>query len=203
MNQLLDELRQVMPPRRLTMREALILAERQATVFLRISGIDEAPVPSSLITDLTFVHARVMPAMNVSGATKWMKPRWFILLNGIEPALRQRFSLAHEFKHLLDHPMKSTVYGPLTDSSSRRRVESVCDFFAGCLLVPRPWLKRAYCSGLQDVRELAEYFDVSEQAMQVRLSQVGLVDDKPRCAFGNEVPYFRQPSSVLSHPLAA
>jgi Zn-dependent peptidase ImmA (M78 family) len=42
-------------------------------------------------------------------------------------------------------------------------------------------LKRAWVEGPQDLRKLARRFDVSVQAMQVRLLQVGLIEPSPRC----------------------
>jgi Zn-dependent peptidase ImmA (M78 family) len=60
-------------------------------------------------------------------------------------------------------------------------VERICDYFAGCLLMPRPWLKREYCSGRQYLPDLAQAFGVSQAAMTVRLNQIGLVPATPRC----------------------
>jgi Zn-dependent peptidase ImmA (M78 family) len=159
-----------------------VLSERQATAMLRTLAVHHPPVPSEVITDLPFVTVARRTPMRSSGATRWMKPRWVILINGAEPAGRQRFSLAHEFKHVLDHPNVGLMYGPAGGSTRREHVERLCDYFAGCLLVPRPWLKTAFASGIQDLGELADLFQVSQPAMQVRLLQVGLVEPYARCA---------------------
>jgi Zn-dependent peptidase ImmA (M78 family) len=50
------------------------------------------------------------------------------------------------------------------------------------LLMPRPWLKRAYAHGIQRLPELAARFGVSQLAMQVRLNQIGLTEPAPRCS---------------------
>ncbi|MFP3700396.1 ImmA/IrrE family metallo-endopeptidase, partial [Burkholderia sp. SIMBA_013] len=55
------------------------------------------------------------------------------------------------------------------------------DYFAGCLLVPKKLLKRAYYGGMQRPADLAAYFQVSEAAMTVRLRQTGIVEPAPRC----------------------
>lgn len=47
--------------------------------------------------------------------------------------------------------------------------------------MPRPWVKSAYADGIQDVVELADLFEVSPQAMQVRLLQLGVIDPYLRC----------------------
>ena len=63
-------------------------------------------------------------------------------------------------------------------------VERICDYFAGCLLMPRPWVKRIYCSGrwAAPARPCPSRIRVSQAAISVRLSQIGLVDPTPRCA---------------------
>lgn len=194
---LLEELRAVVPSRRLTLNEGYVLAERQATILLRRQGACAAPVPATLISGLPFVTVAVRTPMQSSGATRWIKPRWVVLLNGAEPAVRQRFSLAHEFKHILDHPNAETLYGSVDSATKRRRVEQLCDYFAACLLMPRGWIKQAYADGVQDEVDLAELFEVSPQAMRVRLLQLGIVGPYARCGGMNNA-YLRQlPASSL------
>jgi hypothetical protein len=48
--------------------------------------------------------------------------------------------------------------------------------------VPRPWLKRLYGGGMQRPKDLARRFDVSESAIETRLSQIGLLGPRPRCS---------------------
>jgi Zn-dependent peptidase ImmA (M78 family) len=69
-------------------------------------------------------------------------------------------------------------------------LEQLCDFFAACLLMPRPWVKAMWASGVQDVVALAGHFEVSPQAMQVRLFQLGLMDPYLRCS-GIDNAYLR------------
>jgi Zn-dependent peptidase ImmA (M78 family) len=91
-------------------------------------------------------------------------------------------------------------------------IEQLCDYFAACLLMPRPWVKRAYCGGVQNVAQLASMFDVSQPAMQVRLSAIGLIDRAPRCiddwtspilGNGNDVLYERSANPRFATELAA
>jgi Zn-dependent peptidase ImmA (M78 family) len=178
---LLADLRSLTPPRRLTQLEAYSIAERQAVRLLQRAGVTAPPVPSETICELPFVRVLTRRNLGSSGATKWIKPRWVVLLNGTEPAVRRRFSLAHELKHIIDHPYWEQAYGPLDTPSKRRANEQLCDFFAACLLMPRPWVKAAWASGVQDVVALAKQFEVSPQAMQVRLLQLGLLDPYLRC----------------------
>jgi hypothetical protein len=172
---LLAELRSIVPDRRLTYFESRFLAERQATLLLKRAGIADPAVPHSVVTNLPFLTVGARPLAKSSGGTKWVKPRWVIVLNSLEPRTRQRFSLGHELKHILDHGRVSTLYGTGADERSAR-VERTCDYFAACLFMPRTWLKNAYASGIKDVFDLAELFEVSPQAMQVRLLQLGIVN---------------------------
>ena len=95
---------------------------------------------------------------------------------------RQRFSLAHEFKHILDHRFVDVLYSGVRPEDRARWIEQTCDFFAACLLMPRAWVKRAYTTGTQRLPQLADRFAVSQAAMHVRLTQIGLIDRPERCS---------------------
>jgi Zn-dependent peptidase ImmA (M78 family) len=178
---MLATLRDLMPPRGLTQLEALRIAELQASRLLTMAGITHAPVPSTVITEIPKVTVKRMALWPVSGATQWTKGTWSVVIRGNESVRRQRFTLAHEFKHIIDYRHIDVAYPPLRSMSSRQRAEAICDFFAGCLLVPRPWLKSAWGKGIQDPRRLADLFEVSQAAIQTRLLQTGLVDQIERC----------------------
>jgi hypothetical protein len=177
----LAELRSLCPPRRLTHFEALRVAEVQAARLLKLSGIAEPPVPESVVQNVPKVLVKRMVPWAVSGATDWAKGTWVIVVNGAEPQARQRFTVAHEFKHILDYPFIDVLYPASLGMTRHKRTEAVCDFFAGCLLVPRPWLKQAWVGGIQDIPQLAEHFGVSNAAMETRLLQTGLIDRPERC----------------------
>jgi len=174
-------LRDVVPNRPLTRAEALRIAELQAQKFLQLVDAREPPVPEQIITRLPRLQVARLRPFPASGASHWKNGAWMIVLNGREPETRQRFSLAHEFKHILDHRFIDIIYSGVPIEQRRAWAEQVCDYFAGCLLVPRPWLKRAYAGRLQDTKRLARHFDVSEPAIETRLGQIGLLAPTPRC----------------------
>jgi len=184
------QLRSLVPERALTHIEALHFTELQATRLLNLVAISEPPVPSEVITGLPRIRVERAFPLSASGATRWIKGRWVIVLNAGEPAVRQRFSLAHEFKHVLDSPFGQgrLLYPATPGMTSEQRVESTCDYFAACLFMPRVWVKRAWCGGTQDPQVLARRFGVSVQAMQIRLLALGLTEQPRRC--GGRV-YFR------------
>jgi len=174
--------RDLVPIRPLTRHEALSVAERQAFRFLDLVGIHEPPVPERVITDLPRLQVERVTPFPSSGAANWVAGRWVIVLNGAEPSTRQRFSLAHELKHILDDPFVERLYGAIDPRDRADWIEQVCDFFAGCLLMPRPWLKRAWANEAQHIPTLASHFNVSPAAMSTRLHQVGMVRSAARCS---------------------
>lgn len=179
---ILAQLRDIVPIRPLSRPEALQIAERQALKLLELSGISDVPVPERIISELPRIDVRRISPFPVSGATHWVNGSWAIVVNGAEPITRQRFSLAHELKHVIDHRFIHVLYTGEPDPDERHRwIESTCDYFAGCLLVPRPALKRIWATETQSVAALAKRFHVSHAAMQTRLAQVGLGEPSARC----------------------
>ncbi len=176
------QLRDIVPIRPLTRIEAMAIAERQAQMFLKLMGIEDGPVDERVIADLPRVEVRRTSPWPSSGATQWINGRWVVILNSSEPAVRQRFSLAHELKHIIDHRFIDIIYDGIPAEARHAFTESVSDYFAGCLLMPRPWVKRAYSNGIQRLDLLAHQFHVSQAAMATRLSQIGLSEPTPRCA---------------------
>jgi hypothetical protein len=177
----LATLRDLVPIRPLTHGEALRIAELQATRFLELCEISGPPVPESIITHLPKIEVRRMSPWMVSGCTDWTKSTWLIVIRGSEPAVRQRFTVAHEFKHILDHRFVHVLYPATPGMSAHQRSEMICDYFAGCLLVPKLWLKQAWFSSSQDIGSLARRFGDSQAAMKTRLLQCGLIQFEDRC----------------------
>lgn len=176
------QLRDFVPIRPLTRSEAFRIAELQATRLLSLSGIVDGPVPDRIVTDLPRVQVERVGPLPVSGAAEWSKGRWLVLLNRAEPIVRQRFSLMHETKHILDNRFIHVLYQAVPERDRAEFVENVCDYFAGCVLMPRPWLKRAWGEGVQHPADLAARFGVSQAAVNVRLAQVGLGERPKRCS---------------------
>jgi len=175
------QLRHKVPLRPLLMSEALRLSELQAQRFLAMTGITEPAVPERVIAELPRLRVSRMSPFPSSGASHWTSGQWLVVVNGSEPLTRQRFSLAHELKHIIDHRFVTLIYSNFPQRERPAMIEQICDYFAGCLLMPRPWVKRVWCSQTQFLPELARTFGVSQAAMSVRLNQIGLTDPTPRC----------------------
>jgi Zn-dependent peptidase ImmA (M78 family) len=178
---LLANLRSLIPNRRLHLSEAIHIAELQATRLLQLSDALDVPVPTTVITGLPRIaveHDTDLPADAASGSShwNWQRGSWIICLNPTEPRTRRRFTLFHEYKHILDHGSPGITQISASLPNRKPVEEVVADYFAGCVLMPKRLVKAAYYDGIQRPAELAELFDVSEAAVNVRLSQLGLSD---------------------------
>jgi hypothetical protein len=176
---MLASLRALGPNHAITLDEALQLAERQANRLLELCGGAVVPIPSRIVTDqprITVEHDPALPTEAASGCSDWDSRRhtWVISLNPTEPRRRQRFTVFHEYKHIIDHPslgIPSSRY-----VRQRPAAEIVADYFAGCVLIPKRMLAAAFYDGIQRPADLAQLFDVSPEAIRVRLTQVGLAE---------------------------
>jgi hypothetical protein len=177
MPSLLTELRELCPHRVLTPHEARSVAERQAARLLYAQGVDESPVPKELIESIPRIRVRSLRGRHLSGGVKWTAGTYEIIVNGAEPWGRQRFSLAHEFKHVLDLPTAALTYQDRTDWSAEQQQERACDGFAACLLMPKLLMRRAfYGAGIRDERTLARHFEVSVPVMRIRIAELKLLE---------------------------
>lgn len=173
------ELRALQPPRALTRVEAHDVAERQATALLALMGVARPPVPQSVISDIAAIELDIVRDWPTSAMTVHTGSQWRIVINRSESAERQRFSLAHEFKHVLDDPFV-TAHEPYFDSGHQERhVERICNYFAASLLMPRAWLERDWKAGKRSLDELARRYYVSLEAMGRRLHELGLTERPP------------------------
>jgi Zn-dependent peptidase ImmA (M78 family) len=176
-------LRAKAPRRALILAEAAQVAEWQATTLLELAGLTGPPTPASLITELPRVVVRTDVDLPVSGCTSWQAGRWLILINGAEPIVRQRFSLAHEYKHTVDHRYRDELYVDRPGLSAHAQAEQAADYFAACLLMPRSWIKQAWAAGHQRISDLSQLFAVSPPAMARRLQHLGLGTTTDRQSF--------------------
>ena len=96
---------------------------------------------------------------------------------------RQRFSIAHEIGHyMLGHYRDNFVdnedisegrYDPF-DTEHNKVQEQEANYFAGELLMPSDMLKRDF-DKLRNVEEIAKLYNVSKEALWIRLLKLKLV----------------------------
>lgn len=130
-------------------------------------------IVSSQLRDISGILVR-----STGGAT--------IGVNGQQPAVRKRFTIAHELGHLLLHQGEQVTYDHdfrvnlrSSNSSTGQDVEEVeANFFAASLLMPDALLEadpRTEYIHLDDdaaVGALAKSFKVSQQSMTLRLARL-------------------------------
>jgi len=174
-------MRALVPSRPLTPNEALRIAELQANHLLHHFEIETNAVPEEIVSELPRIRVVRENGLPVSGAAHWNGRYWIITLNADEPTFRQRFSLMHEFKHVLDHTTRDFLYHDRAFQTAEQQAERVADYFAACVLMPKRVVKRLWCQGNQNLVELAEMLFVSTRALRFRLDQLGLIEPAARC----------------------
>jgi Zn-dependent peptidase ImmA (M78 family) len=104
------------------------------------------------------------------------KSGYSILVNNNESRTRKRFTVAHEIAHFVLH--RNLIGDGLTDNSMYRSglttlAEVQANKMAANLLMPFNLIEKEIKAGAASIEELAQRFDVSEQAMRIRLGVIG------------------------------
>lgn len=95
-----------------------------------------------------------------------------IFVNAAHPQTRRRFTIAHEIAHAVLHP--HLIGDGITDDALYRSglsnsVEAQANRLAADILMPRDILREKIAQGITGVSDLARLFNVSEQAMAIRV----------------------------------
>jgi Zn-dependent peptidase ImmA (M78 family) len=123
-----------------------------------------------------------------------------MFINEREPSVRQRFSLLHELKHVIDFDDADTLHARLGIGNIERQsaqIELICNEFAAYVLMPTGLVKRVWFS-VRDVEAAALHLNVSPEAMCTRLVRLGLLD-RPQAKTSS---YFRTTGLTPSPCLA-
>ena len=162
----LRNLRSLLPNRPISFDEAMHVAEHQANRLAALVGAEHRAIDEADLTTLTRIDIQRVENIgdHHSGRSTYQQGRWVITIDGAESAARQRFTIAHEVKHVVDSAQPN-LYRDLTD----RQIERVCDHFAGCLLMSKRAVYRLWGDGLRTPEALASACRVSLPAMIVRL----------------------------------
>ena len=166
------------------------------------------PIDLHEVAVLLGAHVAERPLdADVSGVLVVQGRDRYVLVNESHHTNRKRFTIAHEFGHLVLHDMSidrvivdtdvrvyqrvgeasSGVYDQ-ADSTTTPQEEKEANFFAAALLMPSDWVQSC-AKDLQDddslVESLADMFQVSVQACFIRLQQLNIIESyfdygKPR-----------------------
>lgn len=182
---ILRDLRSIRPIRPYADKsEAFAVAEEQVGELLRFFQITEPEVDVSLITQLPRIEVEVDADLSdhgLYGMTTWEQGRWLVKISKGARVATRRFTLAHEFKHILDNPTLTSAYRNLgIDEYDRKAIiEEVCEYFADSFLMPRLIVARAVRADVRNVARLAGLFGVLQSDMERRLQDLGLKIELP------------------------
>jgi Zn-dependent peptidase ImmA (M78 family) len=200
---LLADWRALIPHRPLTYGESLHGARLQAEQVRKramqgdalainlIWFIKQAAVPVSFVSSYKLGEESGLTTDKVDGRVR-------VFINDNEPRLRQRFSAAHELKHVIDFPLANTLHAKLGRGDKQLQhdlIERIANEFAAHVLMPTMHVKRLWFKH-QHIGTLAKRFDVSVEAMATRLEKLGLIGEtktQPRM-------YFRRPGHIAELP---
>lgn len=174
-------------------REAIRVA-RVARQELDLGLTGPLPDILTVVEDLAGIPVAVLELPSgIAGAFGRRREQPFIFLNGGEPLVRQRFTLAHEFGHYrLGH-------SPVVDKTesifglAKNLDEIQAKYFAGELLLPKPalesWLERQQFGqiDLEVVVRLAAAFGVSAMTVRVRLEVCRQISKSQASALDAEI----------------
>lgn len=166
--------------------------EDRAAEILKKLKIDKAPVPVERIAKHLGATLQFEPfdgKDDVSGMLFRDAERTVIGINSKHVRTRQRFSIAHELGHLQLHKGKMYVDARVNfrDAVSGLAIdqeEIEANAFAAALLMPQTLVLNEIRKAIKKreshdvpviVDELARAFDVSKQAMEIRLKNLGLI----------------------------
>jgi hypothetical protein len=152
------------------------VAELKATMLLAQARILRPPVDVAYCAEVAGIHAITYSELSERHSAFLMKrgPIVGLIVNRKQPQVRQRFSIAHEIGHwVLERIPETKELAPVAARGRQYdEVERVCNFFAACLLMPRNWTRERFEWGLTN-GELAKAFEVSTDAVRLRLRELG------------------------------
>lgn len=188
---LIGTLRALAPKRPLTYGESLQVARLQAARLRKLVNAKEAEMNLIWLLEQKAVPVHLVPSHELneeSGlTTNAVDGKLQMFVNRSEPPVRQRFTLLHEFKHVLDFKDADTLHAKLGTGDKQRQanqIEYIANEFAGQALMPVNLVKRIWFK-TQDLALAASLFNVSHEAMQTRLQRLNLIGDwsRPRGYF--------------------
>lgn len=199
MGELLTELRAITPNRPLTYGESIQVARIQAARYRRWAQATEPAINLIGLVKQRLVPVNLVPSYRLNGesglTTNAVDGTLQIFVNQNEPNVRQRFSLLHELKHVIDFANDTTWHAKLGRGDAKLHhdmIEWVCNEFAAHVLMPTGMVKRIWFT-TQDLSLTATLFHVSAEAIATRLEKLGLLGGAkpaPRT-------YFRRVATVL------
>lgn len=172
-------------------------AEKKAYQLIGKLDIDDFPINVEDITERLNITVIQQPFENnaISGLLYRDGQNVVIGVNSSHPPTRKRFTVAHEIGHYImhegnklhvDNDVNFRVNFRLTDNENSHDIQEIeANAFAAALLMPEDLIKKAiseleYIVDLSSdyddqIDHLASLFEVSKQALLIRLGKLGLM----------------------------
>lgn len=156
----------------------LATVETLASEHLAEARISRPPVPSELINIFdksSKVEVRLVPLKTIHGAVWLLGGEWVIQLNARDSRRRRRYTMFHEAFHIAYR-----IISPAFKETKLNHIpftEVLADHFATCLLMRKEWIEKCW-PRVQDLRVMADIFDVPIHQMRKRLNQLGLHNEQ-------------------------
>jgi len=163
--------------------------ENRAKEILQKHGLFSIPIDPVLLANKEgiIIHNAIFSDDGISGMVAKRGASITMLVNQSDSPARKRFSIAHELGHHFLHLMEDGElvtrktdlfrgYGgesvKTSDPDKRKEVEA--NQFAAAILMPEELVKKEF-EKKPDVVSLAVTFNVSEEAIGIRLGSLGLL----------------------------
>jgi hypothetical protein len=150
---------------------------RQASRLLDSAGVAHEPVSLRDVVsalNLELVQKTCEP-FSCEAALEPMGDTRAIVLNGAGDERRRRFTIAHEIGHFVLHPGRLRPERDGLVNEAMRLEEREADTFAAELLMPEHLVRQAVAEQGADPALLADRFQVSARAMEIRLQRLGVL----------------------------
>lgn len=175
----LQRLRALVPEQPVTSYlSALTIAKQQAAIVhtWHLPARQLFPISEMVFTTLPRIRLeRVTQHLPVVSTWDTHKKQWVIQLSRSLSTAERRIAIAREVKRICDFGFIETLYTSTNQASWRVQAERAADYFAACYYVPAHLLAHAWETGIRLPIELAQLFDVTEDAIVLRLRAVGLL----------------------------
>ncbi|HMK91417.1 MAG TPA: ImmA/IrrE family metallo-endopeptidase [Thermoleophilia bacterium] len=162
------------------MNNAHEVIRRTAEQLLKAAGVTRPPVPLRAVVsflNLSLVEKACDPFCSEAALVPLGDGHAIELRGrGRTNERRLRFTIAHEIGHFMLHQGRAVNERAGARSEGTARYEREADQFAAELLMPEHLVRQAALEVGADPRLLADRFDVSVQAMSVRLRRLGLAE---------------------------
>ncbi len=152
------------------------LVEALANKYVKKAKLTQPPVITELIRQFDIspgIEVRPLPLKAYHGALWYLEDGWVIHLNNEDKPARQRVTLFHEAFHILAHSSATPVFRKRGIKEGLFN-EMLADYFAGCILMPKGWVKEKWTE-VNDLKQMAEIFQVTEVSMWIRLKAMELI----------------------------